>query len=101
MTVKRWRDSPDATPSFTQLRLLFRRVFVKAIRRIGHNGMDRIIGSLFQPIKAVSVDEGGPAMHEWRIHFRKRAKLPLQSIISAEAVNSALFTNKQLGSVQP
>ena len=59
VTIERWRQSPNSSPACSQLRLLFRRVLLKPVRRIGDHGMDRMVFPVIQPVEAVAVDQRG------------------------------------------
>ena len=57
VTVERRRDSPHASPSFSQLRLLRQCVLMQTIGRVGHDRVDRAVFSSIQPVETVAVEQ--------------------------------------------
>ena len=61
MSVKGGRNAPNAAPALSQLFLLFVAVLDQSIRRVGHDGMDRVGLAIGKPFKTVRQNESGLA----------------------------------------
>ncbi len=55
MTIEGRRDAPHTSLSKTELGLLFNRVFVQSVGRVGDDGVKAAIGLLLNPIEAVGM----------------------------------------------
>lgn len=60
MAVKRRRDSPDPAVPIPKLGLLFGRILMQAIRRVGDDSMDAAIRLPLKPIKAIGMNHRRP-----------------------------------------
>ena len=102
--IEGWRDPPDPAFAVTQLFLLPRRVFMKAVGRIRDDGMDTVLLLILQPVEAVGMDECRAAEIERREPLPGRGRLalyPLSGIVRTEAVDATLLANECIRGVQP
>ena len=55
MTIEGGRDAPHPTFSYAEFGLLFGRVFVQAVRRIGNHRVKAFVRLVLDPVEAVRV----------------------------------------------
>ena len=57
--VERRRYAPHASVTFTQLYELARRILNQPVRRVSHDGMNRIRSGILQPLEGVAENDSG------------------------------------------
>ncbi len=75
---------------------------MKAVRRVGHNGMEGVVFLLLQPVEAVGMKECRPAEADRFPPFLRVEKLLLNAAIHSplNGVQTAAFANETIGRVQ-
>lgn len=102
MPVERRRYSPDSALASAELRLLFWRVLLQAVRRVGHYGADATVLLTIQPIETVRMDELRSTNGNWLCPRGVQRDLPLDSalIVAGHPVNPSLLAHKEIRRVE-